>query len=218
MKKFTTYIKESLDATELEEIEDSLLHIIDTYGSPQVTTVKIGERNGYILRWDLKFSLYDYQGTDKIDEVNKLFECLSEAKKSQGLMSSFKVEFKISNQLFVRLTPKSESKSESYKFIKKVDWRTVELSYGQIAKFFMDRDSNIKGIKHEYDERDETSTLLIIIDNSDYCNEFIELLKQEFESRKDEIDREIEIFSTERNVIYIQPTEHKCYIEIDKDI
>lgn len=219
MKKFTTYIKESLDATELEEIEDTLLHIIDTYGKPQVTTTSIGDRTGYILRWYLNLNLGEYNGSDALDKVNQLFECLSEAKKSQGLMLSFKVEFKISNFLFVRLTPKSETKSESYKFIKKIEWREIQLSYGQISKFFMDRDCDIRDIQYDDDESNQTSGLVISIngDTSD-CNEFIELLRHEFDQRQEEIDRDIEVYLTNNQTINISPTEEKCYITIDKSI
>jgi hypothetical protein len=219
MKKFTTYINESLEATELEEIEDTLLHIIDTYGKPQVTTASVGDRLAYILRWDLNFSLNEYHGPDVLEKINQLFECLVEAKKSQGLMENFKVEFKISNFLFVRLTPKSDKKSESYTFIKKIHFREIELRYGQIAKFFMDRDCDIINITYEDEELNQTSGLNIAIKgDTSVCNEFIDLIRAEFESRKNEIDREIDFYITGGNVINIIPTEEKCYVTIDKNI
>lgn len=174
MFKFSQLIKENI---EFEDIEDSLLYIYDNFGEPRVLKTNLdGVKDGqmaYVLRWDIGFSINDYNGSEVLETTAKLFTALSELKSSQSRISGYDVDFKVSGSiLFVRFIPhkKGESKG-NYHFIIGQNWREVQLKYSEILRFFRDNGCKIKGIDNEDNEAYETSTVIISTD-ADVWREF----------------------------------------------
>lgn len=216
MRKITQIIKE---ASEFEDMEDTLLLIYDLLGKPRISTFSVGESPAYVLKWTLDFSINEYQGSDVIDKVGKLFESIKEIRSSQRRIFRYRVEFKLAGVfLFIRLTPTSKSSSENYHFIKGQDWREIKLSYGEIARFFRDNGFSIKNIDIEDNELDETSSVIIVTNaDTSTVRRFADMFNQEFDSRKD-IVRNIQANVYGGNSVSIFPEEEKTYVVIDQDI
>lgn len=212
MFKFTQLIKENV---EFEDIEDALLPIYDTYGEPRVVKSNIDGGMAYSLRWDLGFSLSEYNGVEVLDKTAKLFTSLSELKSTQKRLTEFDIDFKVgTTMLFVRFIPKKQSKeANNYKFIIGQNWREVQLKYSEILRFFRDRGFRILNVDTEDNESYETSSV-IINTNADAPTliEFEEIFGHNLLEKS--VERSVGI-SLNGGQIEIYPEEEKTYIVLD---
>jgi len=219
MNKFSQLIKES---SEFEDIEDSLLYIYDTFGEPRVLKTNLdgvaGGQMAYVLRWDIGFSINDYNGTEVLETTAKLFTALSEVKSSQNRISGYDVDFKVSGSiLFVRFIPQKSGESKgNYHFIIGQDWREVQLRYSEILRFFRDKGFKIIGIETEDDEVYQRSTV-IISTNADgpTLMEFERIFG--YNLKEEDVDRSVELGLNGGRIEVYSP-EEKTYIVIDASI
>jgi hypothetical protein len=219
MNKFSEIINESQN---FEELEDHFVPIYDVLGQPSISTLKFGEKNGYIFKWNLNFELENYNGPKEISDIMKIFECIKTISQSTKRISDFDVEFKIqSESLYVRLTPDTQHDDVDYKFIVGQDWRNIIIDYGHVAKFFKDQGYSIRNTKIEDNEYEETSSLYIITDAPDYVTrQFVDLFKSEFNFEyidEESINRRINC-SASAGMIYIFPEDEKTFVIFNQDI
>lgn len=210
-------IKMFNESVEFEEIEDALLDIYDTFGEPNKSEFNVGDKISYILRWELPFSIGQYNGVDELEKITKVLECVKNLKSTQSRIVGYDVEFKISNMLFIRLTPISQDVSSTYNFFIKQDWRSIIFSYGEIAKFLKDRGFTIKSVDDTFDEYSEQSEITIITNaTTETCQELANLINNEiFKRTEDEsLDRDITCISG-LGYIKIYPDQEKTHIELD---
>lgn len=227
-------IKMFNESIEFEEIEDTLIDIYDILGDPKKSEFKVGDKLAYVLRWELPFSISQYNGVKELDQIAKVLECVRNVKSSQNRLTGYDVEFKISNILFIRLTPISDNPSTNYKFFVKQDFRSIIFSYGEIAKFFKDRGYSIKSVDDPTDKSSETSEVIVMSNApSEVCQELTNLINNEislvykdnWESNDEgghlhaynSIYRKVSCESGE-GYIRIYPEEEKTWIEIDNNI
>lgn len=212
MFKFTQLIKENL---EFEDIEDALLPIYDTYGEPRVVKSNIDGGMAYSLRWDLGFSLSEYNGVEVLDKTAKLFTSLSELKSTQKRLTQFDIDFKVgTTMLFVRFIPKTQSKEAgNYKFILGQNGREIQLKLSEIVRFYRDKGVKIKNIEYNDNEISENCGISISTESNVEVNrEFGDLFNTEFENA--DIDREIGVSHSSTGVS-IDPYEEKTYVVLD---
>lgn len=218
MFKFTQLIKENV---EFEDIEDALLPIYDTYGEPRVVKSNIDGGMAYSLRWDLGFSLSEYNGVEVLDKTAKLFTSLSELKSTQKRLTEFDIDFKVgTTMLFVRFIPKKQSKeANNYKFIIGQNGREIQLKLSEIVRFYRDKGIKIKNIQYDDNEISENCGITISTEPSGGVNsEFEEVFTSQYREmvNQDQIYREIGV-SSGNNYISIEPYEEKTYIVLDAD-
>lgn len=212
MFKFTQLIKENV---EFEDIEDALLPIYDTYGEPRVVKSNIDGGMAYSLRWDLGFSLSEYNGVEVLDRTAKLFTSLSELKSTQKRLTEFDIDFKVgTTMLFVRFIPKKQSKEAgNYKFIIGQNGREIQLKLSEIVRFYRDKGVKIKNIEYNDNEISENCGISISTESNVEVNrEFVDLFNTEFENA--DIDREIWASHSSTGVS-IDPYEEKTYVVLD---
>lgn len=218
MNKFSEIINESQD---FEELEDNFIPIYDILGQPSISTLKFGDKNGYVFKWNLNFEIQNYNGSKEISDILKVFECITEVSRSTKRILDFDVEFKIDESLFVRLTPHSSDTDSEYKFIIKQEWRQIILDYGQVAKFFKDKGYSIRNVKLEDNEYEETTSIHIITDAPGWVTEqFKNLFKSEFNYEyidEESINRRINC-SSEEGRVFIFPEEEKTFIIFNQDV
>jgi hypothetical protein len=219
MFKFSQIINESQS---FEELEDHFIQIYDILGQPKISTLKFGETNGYVFKWNLNFEIENYNGLKEISNILSVFECIKTVSQSTKRILEFDVDFKLqSNVLFIRLTPHSSDSDSDYKFIIGQDWRTITLDYGQIAKFFKDQGYSIKNTRNEDNEYEEKSSLYITTDAPDYItkkfeNAFLSEFNYEYND-EESINRNISC-SADGGIIYIFPEDEKTFIVLDQDL
>ena len=218
MFKFSQIINESQN---FEELEDHFIEIYDILGKPNISTLKFGEKNGYIFKWNLNFEIENYNGPKEISDILSVFECIKTVSQSTKRIFDFDVEFKIDNGLYVRLTPKSSDSDAEYKFIIKQDYRQIILDYGQIAKFFKDRGYSIRNTKIEDNEYEETSSIHIITDAPGWItSQFENLFLSEFNYEyidEENINRRINC-SSEEGRVFIFPEDEKTFIVFNQEV
>ena len=218
MNKFSELINESKN---FEELEDHFIPIYDILGKPSISTIKFGEKEGYTFKWNLNFEIENYNGSKEISDIMKIFECIQTISQSTKRILDFDVEFKISDGLYVRLTPQSSDEDAEYKFIVGQTWRQIVLDYGQIAKFFKDKGYSIRNTKIEDNEYEETSSIYIITDAPDYItSKFEEDFLSEFNYEyidEESINRRISC-TAEGNMVYIFPEEEKTFVVFNLDV
>ena len=218
MFKFTQLVKENV---EFEDIEDALLPIYDMYGEPRVVKSNIDGGMAYSLRWDLGFSLSEYNGVEVLDKTAKLFTSLSELKSTQKRLTEFDIDFKVgTSMLFVRFIPKKQSKEAgNYKFIIGQNGREIQLKLSEIVRFYRDKGVKMKNVEYEDNEMSENCSITISTESSGGVNsEFEEVFTSQYREmvKQDRIDREIGV-SSGTNYITIEPYEEKTYIVLDAD-
>lgn len=208
MNKFTKLIKES---DSFEEIEDTLLDIYDILGKPRISTFDVGENPAYVLRWNLDFSISEYNGVDVLDKMSLLFNCISNIKSSQKRISGYDIEFKIGVYFFIRLIPHSKSKSDKYNFIERIFTRKfIDLSYTEIIKFFKDRGYSIN-VDYVHDIHFNHITISTKA-SQDIINEFITMFKSDLNEhiKKDNnkvISDYTDVYSDREGVISIMSSD-----------
>ena len=211
MKRFTNFIKESVD---IEELEDYFLLISDTLSmTAEKSIIGSGDFKVYQFEWRLDFVIGEYNSIESLGKIAKCLDSIKELKTSQKRILEFDIEFKISDKLSVRLTPNTKSDG-SYKFVVGQEWREVQLSYINIAKFFKDNGSSILDIHSSEDEMSDTNHI-IIKTNADgpVVREFIRLLNDQLSTDK-RLNREIKARGHGQGSIFIDPQEEKTFVEI----
>lgn len=218
MNKFSDIINESKN---FEELEDHFVPIYDILGQPSISTLKFGEKEGYIFKWKLNFEIENYNGSKEISEVMKIFQCIQTISQSTKRILDFDVEFKINDGLYVRLTPQSSDTDAEYKFIVKQEYRQIILDYGMIAKFFKDRGYSIRNTRIEDNEYEETSSIYITTDAPDYItNQFEDLFLSEFNYEyidEENINRRLGC-TADGGMIFIYPEEEKTYVVFNQEV
>ena len=219
MNRFTEILNESKGFVELEGY---ILPITDVIGKHSVATLNFGDEVGYVFRWNLGFNISQYNGTKEVVDILKVFECLQDVSEAMNRLKSYIVDFKIDeNSLSVRMTPKSESDSQDYKFIVGQNWRNIILDYAQIVKFFRDRGFSVRSAKIKDNEYNETSDVTITTDADIIAvNEFEDLFKSEFNYHyidEETINRKITCDVNGSN-IYIYPTEEETYVIFNQQV
>lgn len=217
MNKFSEILNET---NNFEELEDHIVPISDILGKPNVATMKFGEKEGYVFKWNLPFNIEQYNGSKEIGDVLSLFEHIKSISSAIKRVQGYDVDFKIDSGLFVRFTPISEDTGEGYKFIVGQNWRNIIIDYAQVAKFFKDRGFTIRSAKVNDNEMAEISDIKIITDADNIATgEFESLFNGEVDLLHDqkEINRSINCDSNGPN-IFIYPEDEKTYVEFDQDI
>jgi hypothetical protein len=218
MNRFSEILNEN---NNFDEIEDHIVPISDILGKPSVATLKFGENDGYVFKWNLSFNIEEYNGSKEIKDILTVFECIKELTSSMKRLEGFDVDFKIDNSLFVRITPKSLSDGTDYKFIVGQNWRNIIIDYAQVAKFFKDRGFSIRSSKINDNEFNETSDIKIVTDaDSIAIGQFESLFNQEIDflyNQEESINKSISCEVNGSN-IYIHPDEEKTYVIFNQDI
>ena len=111
MNKFSEIINESIN---LDEVKKSLTYINAVLGYPDVSTFKMNEEEGYVFRWSLDFELDEYQGVSEIIRLLEIIRSVNNLSDSNIILDKFRMDFKIDEKLFIRLTPESISEIEDY--------------------------------------------------------------------------------------------------------
>lgn len=210
-------LKRFNESVEFEEIEDTLLDIYDFLGEPRKEEYKVGDKNAYTLKWNLGFQVDEFNGVDKLEKITKVFDIIKSIRSSQSRISGYDIEFKITHQLIIRLTPHSDEISDSYKFFIKQDGRVVMFSYGEISKFLKDRGYRIKDTDVEVYNLDDNSSVSISTDApSEIMVELATMITTELEALdEDDYDRPVFVTGGTRS-LSITPEEEKCYVELDR--
>jgi len=210
-------LKRFNESVEFEEIEDTLLDIYDFLGEPRKEEYKVGDKNAYTLKWNLGFQVDEFNGVDKLEKITKVFDIIKSIRSSQSRISGYDIEFKITHQLIIRLTPHSDEISDSYKFFIKQDGRVVMFSYGEISKFLKDRGYRIRTADvDEYNSGDNSMFTVRTDAPGDVCVQLATLVNQELSLlSEDELDRRIFVTGY-NNGIEFMPEEEKCYAELDR--
>lgn len=204
-------IKKFNESSEFEEIEDTLLEIYDLLGEPNKSEYSVGNKMAYTLSWKLGFTISDYNGSKELEVMSKVFDVLKIIKSSQARVSGYDVEFKITDYLFIRLTPHSDEVSSSYKFFIEQEWRAVIFSYGEISKFLKDRGYKIKNVYE-----DNSSVSISTDAPREVMMELATMISNELESLDDEeYDRPV-IVRGGTGSLSIIPENEKCYVELDR--
>jgi hypothetical protein len=203
------------ESAEFEEIEDTLLEIYDLLGNPEKSEYNIGGKVAYTLIWPLGFVIDEYNGSKELDFISKVFDALKTIKSSQLRIRDYDVEFKIKDNLFVRLTPHNEEVSTSYKFVINHDYDIVTFSYGEITKFLKDRGYRIKNTEQDWYNHDENSSIKILTDAPNLvCQELVDLIGNECnEVGEDEIFLD---FIYGDGFIELVPTEENLFVHLDR--
>jgi len=207
-------IKKFNESTEFEELEDTLLEIYDLLGEPEKSEYNIGGKLAYTLVWSLGFRIDEYNGSKELDFISKVFDALKTIKSSQLRIRDYDVEFKIEDNLFVRLTPHNEV-STSYKFIIDHDYDIVAFSYGEITKFLKDRGYRIKNAEQDWYNDDENSSIKILTDAPNLvCQELVDLIANE--ANKDDEDEIFLDYIFGDGFIELVPTEDNFFVHLDR--
>jgi hypothetical protein len=121
----------------------------------------------------------------------------------------------LSNELRIEMIPK-ESGSNTYRFIKGMNWRMLIVSKAEIERFFSSKGIIVSkwDIDSSWNEITETNDLYITLNKFEpgAIDEFKSLFIQELNAKSDQIDREYGIFN-DRNIIIIQPQEEKVGVD-----
>jgi hypothetical protein len=207
-------IRKFNESAEFEELEDTLLEIYDLLGNPEKSEYNIGGKLAYTLIWPLRFRIDEYNGSKELDFISKVFDALKTIKSSQLRIRDYDVEFKIEDNLFVRLTPHNEV-STSYKFVINHDYDIVTFSYGEITKFLKDRGYRIKNAEQDWYNDDENSSIKILTDAPNLvCQELVDLIGNECnEVDEDEIFLD---FIYGDGFIELVPTEEDFFVHLDR--
>jgi hypothetical protein len=218
MNRFSEIVKES---NSFEELEDHIIPISDVLGKPNVATLKFGDKEGYVFKWNLKFNIEEYNGTREISDIMQVFESVKTLTNAMKRIEGYDVDFKIDNGFFVRLTPHTQSSGEDYKFIVGQNWRNIILDYGQIAKFFKDQGYSIRNTKIEDNEYEETSSVYIVTDAPDYVttqfkDDFLSQFNYEYID-EETINRRITC-TNNGGMVYIFPEEEKTFVVFNQDV
>lgn len=218
MNKFTELITESND---FEELEDHIVPISDMLGQPSIATLKFGDKNGYVFKWNLRFNIEEYNGSKEITDIIQVFESVKTLTFAMKRIEGYDVEFKIDNGFFVRLTPHTQSDGGDYKFVVGQNWRNIILDYGQIAKFFKDQGYSIRNTKIEDNEYEETSSIYIITDAPDYVtSQFKEKMESEIDllyNQEETINRKINC-TNNGGMVYVFPEEEKTFVIFNQEV
>lgn len=217
MIKFSQIINENQD---FEDIEDSLLGIYDLFGEPRVVRTNVDKSKtnqmAYSLRWDMGFSMQEYNGIEVLSKTAQLLSILSDIKSTQNRLRSYEINFKISGQLlFIRLVPLADETDAraDYNFLIGQNGREVQFKYSEILRFFRDRNCKIKNILVDDNEYSQTSTLVIVTDaDGSTKSEFRQIVMGELESKN--VDRDIDV-GIAGTSIEIYPQDEKTYVVID---
>jgi hypothetical protein len=209
-------IRKFNESVEFEDIEDTLLEIYDVLGEPYKSEFDILGQKAYLLRWNLSFSMGIYNGVKELEPITKVLDCIKNIKSSQSRIRGYNIEFKITNILFIRLTPIPDKPSENYKFYVGSESRNVIFSYSEISKFFTDRGYTIKDIKEDEDMNYDTVSIEIVTDaNRETHIEFIEMINQEIKASK--LLRPVYSYISGNSTI-IRPEDEKTYVRLDQNI
>jgi hypothetical protein len=218
MNRFSEIVKES---NSFEELEDHIIPISDVLGKPSIATLKFGDKDGYVFKWNLKFNIEEYNGSKEISDIVQVFESVKTLTNAMKRIEGYDVEFKIDYGFFVRLTPHTQSDGGDYKFIVGQNWRNIILDYGQIAKFFKDQGYSIRNTKIEDNEYEETSSVYIITDAPDYVtSQFKEKMESEIDllyNQEETINRKINC-TNNGGMVYVFPEEEKTFVIFNQQV
>jgi len=219
MNRFTEIIKES---TSLEDVANFLTPINEFLGQPKLATLNYGEDVGYIFKWSLQFNLEQFNGSNEIKGISKVFECVENLAIPMDQSQNFMVDFKIeNNSLSVRFTPKSKNESSNYQFVVGQNWRNIILDYSQISKFFRDNGFSLRSAKVIDNDYKQTSDIKMVTDADLITNGVFESLFNEQVSKlynEDEsISRSISCDVNGQN-IFIYPDEEQTYVIFNQDL
>ena len=218
MNRFSEIVKES---NSFEELEDHIVPINDLLGKPSMATLKFGDKDGYVFKWNLSFKVEEYNGAKEIQDIMTVFECIKDLTSAMKRIEGYDVEFKIDNAFFVRLTPHSESMGDEYKFIVGQNWRNIIIDYGQVAKYFKDQGYSIRNTKIEDNEYEESSSLYIVTDAPDYVtskfkDDFLSEFNYEYIDQES-INRKLNC-TNNGGMVYIFPEDEKTFVVFNQNI
>ena len=94
MLKFTDILHESSNS---EEVQKNLVSINKLLGSPDFSTFKINEQEGYVFRWESDLSIDEYNGIGKINKISEIFNSVKRLQDSQ--INKFDMDFKFEDKL-----------------------------------------------------------------------------------------------------------------------
>jgi hypothetical protein len=129
-------------------------------------------------------------------------------------LEKFNINMSLTDKLKLELVPK-ESGSDTFKFIKGYDSRTLYVYINEVERFF-----NAKGLRvvkydneSSHDEGNQTNDLEIVLNKRDnqIMSEFYSLVMAELNSFREEREYQVR---TQGDSVVIYPTEEKAYIEI----
>jgi hypothetical protein len=219
MNRFTEIIRES---TSIEDVTNFLIPINESLGQPKVATLNFGGDVGYIFKWSFQFDLEQFNGSNEIKEISKLFECVSNLTKPIEESQNFMVDFKIEdNNLSVRFTPKSKNESTNYQFIVGQNWRNIILDYSQISKFFRDNGFSLRSAKVIDNTYKQTSDIKLVTDADLITNGVFESLfnaqVNKLYNEDETMNRSVSCDVNGQN-IFIYPDESQTYVIFNQDL
>jgi hypothetical protein len=218
MNKFSEILNET---NNFDEMEGHIVPISNILGKPNVATMKFGEKEGYIFKWNLPFNIEQYNGSKEIGDILSLFDHIQSISSTINKVQGYDIDFKIDSGLFVRFTPSSEDIGEGYKFIVGQNWRNLIIDYAQVAKFFKDRRFSIRNTKINDNELNETSDIKITTDADNIATgQFESLFNAEVDllyNQEESINKSLNCEVNGGN-IYIYPEEKKTYVIFNQDI
>jgi hypothetical protein len=218
MNKFTELLNESQD---FDQIQNSIIPLMDLLGRPEVATINYGEKSGYIFKWNLGFSILQYNGFSELEKISQIFESMKDLNQSINSIMNYDIDFKIEENLFVRITPKTVLESDSYNFIVGQNWRNIIVDYSKVSKFFKDHGYVIKNTKNEDSVYEQKTSIHILTDAPNYVTkQFEDLINSEIEhlyNIEETLNRKITC-TTNGGMVYIFPEDEKTFVVFNQEL
>ena len=209
LKKFNESIED-----EKRDILDNFEFISDKFGEPDCYSSKYGDSSKWSISWDIRLDISVLQEAHQlIQKLKDLVEDIDDVLSASDRLEKFNINMSLTDKLKLELVPK-ESGSDTFKFIKGYDSRTLYVYINEVERFF-----NAKGLRvvkwdneSSYDEGNQTNDLEIVLNKRDnvITSEFYHLIMAELNLID---DREYQV-RTQGDSVVIYPNEEKAYVEV----
>jgi hypothetical protein len=210
LKKFNESVED-----EKRDILDNFEFISDKFGQPDCYSSKYGDSSKWSISWDIRLDLSVLQEAHQlIQKLKDLVENIDDILSASDRLEKFNINMSLTNKLKLELVPK-ESGSDTFKFIKGYDSRTLYVYINEVERFF-----NAKGLRvvkwdneSSYDEYNQTNDLEIVLNKRDHSvtAEFYRLVMAELNLLREEREYQVR---TQGDSVVIYPTEEKACIEV----
>lgn len=214
LRKFNESNSEELK----QEILDNFISISDKFGEPQLSCTKFGDNDKWSIVWKipgLRLSLMQ-PASEVVEKLQTITSQIEDVISASSRLSDWDFTMSLDSELVIEMTPK-ETGSDTFEFIKEYSFRSLYIIANEVERFFKSRGVIVTkfDVDSSWNEYSQTNDLQIFLNipNSPAREEFQRLLESELEEKKNEIDREYQVW-TSTSKITIGPQEEKAGVEI----